>query len=269
MAKPTELIIATFPTYGGAAGAERTLREADARLESITLGYMAILTRNAEGDVAIDYTTSPELRKRTVFSGIAGTLVAGLLAGPVGLVAGAATTYGAMNALPQIGMDAADVHALARELRRETSALVLLEQLYEKETIIQQLERLGATVSAFTVSEGALAEDEEPTAGDALNVAKERAGDALEATKDALTSAAAAVGRMVGLTSGERPNRAAPAPAPAPEAPSPREPELVAKMEDGRFVVDDDPVPLSMPHLRLPDEAEEGAGKEPGKTFAP
>ena len=35
LSKATELIIATFPTLGGAAGAERTLREADARLENL------------------------------------------------------------------------------------------------------------------------------------------------------------------------------------------------------------------------------------------
>jgi len=258
LSKATELIIATFPTLGGAAGAERTLREADARLECITLGYMAILTRNVDGDIDIDYTTSPELRKKTIFSGIAGTLVAGLLAGPVGLVAGAATTYGAMNALPQIGMDAADIHALARELKRGTSALVLLEQAYEKETILRQLESLGATVSAFTVTESAL---EDEGAGDMLEVAKERAGDALEATKDALASAASAVGRMVGRN--QEPRVAHVMPAPEPEAAPNAESEPAIKMEDERFVLDEETIPPTptMSRLELPGPALKDAEK--------
>jgi uncharacterized membrane protein len=267
MSRAAELIIATFPTFGGAAGAEKTLREADERLESITLGYMAILTRNAEGDIDIDYTTSPEIHKKTVFGGIAGTLVATLLAGPVGLVAGAAAAYGAMNALPQLGMEAADVHEMARELKRDTSALVLLVLPEEKPTVVEQMESLGATVSAFTVDEEALSEDEEPTAVDALDVAKERASDALEATKGALTAAAAAVGRMVGRNQGTHTSRVTPAPE-SETSPS-REPELVAKREDERFVLDEDPVPPPTPSLRLPDEAEGGAEKESGKTSAP
>jgi uncharacterized membrane protein len=155
--KTTELIIATFPTIGAATGAERTLREADERLESIALGHIAIVSKNAEGKIDIDYTADPETSRRTLFGGIAAAVFGALFGGPVGLALGAAGAFGAKIALEHLGLKEADLGSVARDLAANHSAVVVLVKPEERPIVVSELERQGGNVTANSLTPEALA----------------------------------------------------------------------------------------------------------------
>jgi uncharacterized membrane protein len=171
----TELIIATFPTIGAAAGAERNLREADERLESIALGHIAIVTKNDEGKVDIDYSADPDTSRRTLFGAVAAIVFGGMFGGPVGAVLGALGGYGAKVALEHIGLKEADLGGVARDLAADHSAVVLLVTPGERSTVVAELERLGGSVTAHSLTQEALAAAQaKATPGETLEAVGER-----------------------------------------------------------------------------------------------
>jgi uncharacterized membrane protein len=176
----TELIIATFPTVGAAAGAERNLREADERLESIALGHIAMVTKNDEGKIDIDYSANPDTSRRTLFGAVAAIVFGGMFGGPVGAVLGALGGYGAKVALEHIGLKEADLGAVARDLAADHSAVVLLVTPEERPTVIAELERLGGSVTVHSLTQEALAAAQ----------AKATPGETLEAVSDRMKETA-------------------------------------------------------------------------------
>jgi uncharacterized membrane protein len=171
----TELIIATFPTIGAAAGAERNLRAADEQLESIALGHIAIVSKNDESKVDIDYTADPDTTRRTLFGSVAAIVFGGLFGGLVGAALGALGGYGAKVALEHIGLKEADLGSVSRALEANHSAVVVLVKPEEQPIVVAELERLGGSVTTHSLTPEALAAAQaKATPGETVEAVGER-----------------------------------------------------------------------------------------------
>jgi uncharacterized membrane protein len=76
-----ELIFATFEDPAMAAVAEKALREWERQVESITLGNIAVVTRDADGDVHVQQGGHLSARRGALFGLVAGALVGAAVVG--------------------------------------------------------------------------------------------------------------------------------------------------------------------------------------------
>lgn len=76
-----ELIFASFEDAAMGAVAEKALREWERQVESITLGNIAVVTRDAEGDVHVHQGGHVSVRRGALFGLIAGGLVGAAVVG--------------------------------------------------------------------------------------------------------------------------------------------------------------------------------------------
>src|SRR3954466_5051313 len=86
-----ELILALFEDAAMGAVAEKALREWERQVESITLGNIAVVTRDAEGEVHVHQAGHLSPRRGALFGLIAGALLGAAAVGvPLSVVIGTA-----------------------------------------------------------------------------------------------------------------------------------------------------------------------------------
>jgi uncharacterized membrane protein len=76
-----ELLFAAFPDAAMGAVAEKALREWERQVESITLGNIAVVARDAEGEVHVQQGGHLSARRGALFGLIAGSLVGAAVVG--------------------------------------------------------------------------------------------------------------------------------------------------------------------------------------------
>lgn len=86
-----ELIFASFPDAAMGAVAEKALREWERQVESITLGNIAVVSRDADGEVHVHQGGHLSARRGALFGLIAGGLIGAAIVGlPFGVAIGTA-----------------------------------------------------------------------------------------------------------------------------------------------------------------------------------
>jgi uncharacterized membrane protein len=86
-----ELIFASFEDHAMGAVAEKALREWERQVESITLGNVAVVTRDADGEIHVHQGGHVSVRRGAMFGLIVGGLVGAAIVGlPFGVAIGTA-----------------------------------------------------------------------------------------------------------------------------------------------------------------------------------
>jgi uncharacterized membrane protein len=89
-----ELIFASFPDAAMGAVAEKALREWERQVESITLGNIAVVSRDADGEVHVHQGGHLSPRRGALFGLIAGGLIGAAIVGlPFGVAIGTAAGF--------------------------------------------------------------------------------------------------------------------------------------------------------------------------------
>lgn len=143
-----ELVVATFESDENKAGEileHLKKMEADGDLH---LEHVAVVSKTEDNDVKIEDLGDVDSKHGAVFGAITGGLI-GLIGGPVGAVAGAvagAATGSATANLADHGVSDDVIHHIERGLQPASSALIAYVDLDWAATLIDELNRLGATV---------------------------------------------------------------------------------------------------------------------------
>ncbi len=119
--------------------------EADGALH---LEQVAVVSKTEDDDVKVEDLGDVDSKHGAVFGAITGGLI-GLVGGPAGAVAGAvagAATGGATANLADHGVSDDVIHHSERGLQPASSALIAYVNLDWAATLIDELNRLGATV---------------------------------------------------------------------------------------------------------------------------
>lgn len=142
-----ELVVGSFPGINQAAQALEHLEHlaADGALQ---FEHAAVVAKTEEGEVEARDIGDVDAKRGAVFGAITGGLI-GLLAGPAGAVIGAAAgaaTGGATANLADYGVSDDVIQAIEKKLQPGSSALITYVNLTWAATVIDELEKTGATV---------------------------------------------------------------------------------------------------------------------------
>ncbi len=142
-----ELVVGSFPDKNQAGEVLEHLEQlaADGVLK---LEHVAVVAKTEEGEVESRDVGDVDAKHGAVFGAITGGVI-GLLAGPAGVVIGAATgaaTGSAAANLADYGVSDDIIQAIEERLQPGSSALIGYVDLTWAATVIDELEKAGATV---------------------------------------------------------------------------------------------------------------------------
>lgn len=142
-----ELVVGSFPEKNKAAEVFEHLEQlaADGALQ---LEHAAVVAKTEEGEVEARDVGDVDAKRGAVFGAITGGLI-GLIAGPAGAVIGAAAgaaTGSATANLADYGVSDHIIQAVEEGLQPGSSALIAYVGLTWAATVIDELEKTGATV---------------------------------------------------------------------------------------------------------------------------
>jgi uncharacterized membrane protein len=142
-----ELVVGSFPDKNKAGEVLEHLKRlaADSVLQ---LEHVAVVAKTEEGEVEARDVGDVDAKHGAVFGAITGGLI-GLIAGPAGAVIGAAAgaaTGSATANLADYGVSDHIIPAIEEGLQPGSSALIAYVDLAWAATVIDELEKTGATV---------------------------------------------------------------------------------------------------------------------------
>jgi len=165
MADEQDLIIATFDTLSRAHEVKKTLQQLDRRPGAIDVGNIAVVEKDAKGNINLHETED----HKALLGEIAGT-VAGAVAWVAYSLSGAgnASAAGSMayedtdNAIEgrtrDVGFSDEELYELGERLDAGHSALVLLASAKDTPEVTSELQELGGTVISQPITPEMLAE---------------------------------------------------------------------------------------------------------------
>jgi uncharacterized membrane protein len=152
MTTSLQLIICTFDGADKADSVKQAITELDAKLDTIKLGNIAVVKKNAQGQIEFSETKD----RRELVSDVAGSVAQGVtwlvynfagMLGPVaGVTAGGETKYAAERFMSDSGFPDAALHQVGDSLDAGHSALITLVKPDEQPVVVAELEKLGGTL---------------------------------------------------------------------------------------------------------------------------
>jgi uncharacterized membrane protein len=152
MTTSLQLIICTFDGADKAESVKQVITELDARLDTIKLGNIAVVKKNAQGEIEFSETKD----RRELVSDVAGSVAQGVtwlvynFAGMLGPVAGATAGGEAKYAVERFMSDSGFPDAALREVGNQLdaghSALITLVKPDEQRIVVAELEKLGGAM---------------------------------------------------------------------------------------------------------------------------
>jgi uncharacterized membrane protein len=154
MSDPTHLhlIVCTFDAVSKADMVRHAIQTWDKRLDTVKLGNIAVVQRDADGKVSFRETQDVRQELGTV----TGTVVGGLawflyaFAGSFGPIAANMASYQAEEAVYGLVKDSGfpddALRAIGEELDTGSSALITLVRPEEEALVVDELEKLGGTI---------------------------------------------------------------------------------------------------------------------------
>jgi uncharacterized membrane protein len=153
-----ELVVATFEDDESQAGEALKHLEQLAADKVLQLEHVAVVTKREDGEVEVEDVGDVDSQHGAVFGAITGGLI-GLIAGPVGAIAGAlagAAAGGVTANLADYGVSDDIINAVKEGLQPGSSALIVYVDLTRAATVIDELDRAGATVVNQALDDEAL-----------------------------------------------------------------------------------------------------------------
>jgi uncharacterized membrane protein len=148
-----ELIVCTFEGTTKAAEAKKAIQDLDEELDSVKLGNIAVLSKDATGKFTFSETSkSSAIAQGTTIGALCGAIV-GMLAGPIGAAAGAAagTAVGSAVGVIDLGFPDSVLKKLGEQLQAGSSALITLLKPEERDVIAAELQNLGGDLIEHTL----------------------------------------------------------------------------------------------------------------------
>jgi uncharacterized membrane protein len=147
MVGPVELIIAAFNDEDEADKALETLKKLE-KEEIIMLVNAAVMVKDEKGKVKLKETQDVDSKRGAVFGAIAGGLI-GLLGGPAGVIVGAAAgaaTGGVAAGKIDMGFPNDTLKEIQEALTPGSSAILALIQHEWIDRVVEEMEKLGASL---------------------------------------------------------------------------------------------------------------------------
>ncbi len=147
MIGPVELIIAAFNDEDEAGQALDALKKLE-KEQIIMLVNAAVMVKDEKGKVKLKETQDVDSKRGAVFGAIAGGLI-GLLGGPAGVIVGAAAgaaTGGVAASKIDMGFPDDTLKELQQALTPGSSAILALIQHEWVDRVIEEMEKLGASL---------------------------------------------------------------------------------------------------------------------------
>jgi uncharacterized membrane protein len=147
MAKPNELVIATFSDERAAREALKALKDWG-KSQDIKVVKSAVLEKDKNGKTKVDQDQDVSAGEGTVFGAVVGAVL-GMLGGPGGAVVGAAAgaaTGGVTAAAVNLGFSDEDLNAIRTSLMPGSSALVTLIEDRYVESMSRELNKRSGRV---------------------------------------------------------------------------------------------------------------------------
>lgn len=157
MARQMKVIVATFDAATQAEEVEEKLQQWDREFEQVKLGNIAVIQKNAAGQVSFRETHDI----RSEIAGVVGTVTGSVawvvyaIAGSLGSVAGPLVGYETTSAVERLlgdmGFPDDALQQIGEELQHGSSALVLLVSPDEEALVVKELQQLGGTLMQHLV----------------------------------------------------------------------------------------------------------------------
>lgn len=158
MSESLQLIVCAFDAATRMDDVTRALKALDQRLHVVQLGNIAIVHKDASGQIAVHESQDPRESISNVASALAGS-VAWFLYAFAGLFGPLAQTYTqarvseAMHLLVRdMGFPDDVLFQIGRQLDAGQSALITLVRSQDREQVVEQLQHLGGTIIEHPLS---------------------------------------------------------------------------------------------------------------------
>jgi uncharacterized membrane protein/sporulation protein YlmC with PRC-barrel domain len=162
-----EILIWAFDKVNQADQAEGLLKDLD-RLDEVKVVNLAVLIKDKEGEITIRETEDVESKEGTVFGAIAGGVV-GLIGGPVGVIIGAAAgalTGRAVAKRIDMGLPDAYLQEVQKNLKAESSAIVVLIENHWAEKAVNAVEPVGGKLFRYALTDDVVSKFIDAVEGD-------------------------------------------------------------------------------------------------------